>query len=51
MTLEQRKKQLEAAWIKPEDADRLIEKLAKKNFKTSSDQPTIFDDLWDSNPK
>lgn len=51
MTLEQWKKQLEAAWIKPEDADRLIEKLAKKNFKTSSDQPTIFDDLWDSNPK
>lgn len=51
MTLEQWKKQLEAAWIKPEDADRLIEKLAKKNFKTSSKQPTIFDGLWDSNPK
>lgn len=51
MTLEQWKKQLEAAWIKPEDADKLIEKLSKKNFKTSSEQPTIFDDLWNSNPK
>jgi len=41
-TLEWWRAQLEAAWISPEAIDVLLEKLAKKNFKASSVQPSIF---------
>lgn len=42
-TLEWWKAQLEAAWISPEAVEKLLEKLAKKWFKASSVQPSIFD--------
>lgn len=42
-TLEWWKKQLKAAWISEEVADVLIEKLAKKNFKASAYQSSLFE--------
>ena len=47
-TLEWWKAQLEAAWISPEAIEILLEKLAKKNFKATSVQPSIFDisSMW-----
>jgi len=39
------KKQLEAAWVPSELIDVFMEKIAKKNFKTRPEQPSLFSDL------